>query len=94
MKTYTQRIIELHNDYKADEFVTKMSDIRKIEKALGLCDMDELELRNIRDMVVMFYTIEMNDHRDDFEVWRQLNSNMTSITSVIDNMIWAKGFEI
>lgn len=97
MKTYAQRITELHQEYTAQPFITTYSDIRKIEKALGLCEMEtELELRNMRDMVVMMTDVLMNRadfEGDSHEAYRLMN-NMQSITSVIDNQLSARGFRV
>ena len=89
-KTYAQRITELDKNYKADAYCTDMKDIRKVEKALGLCDMEtEMELRNMRDMVVLFYAFKMKS-----ETVTQDMFNLQSITAVIDNQLHARGYAV
>lgn len=93
MKTYAQRIIRLNKEYTANDFFTTAEDMEKVEEALGLKPMTELELRNIRDMYVLI-TSNGIDRADEREESRRLMNNLQSVIAVIDNMMWMKGYEV
>ena len=93
MRTYAQRIIALNKEYTANDFFTTAEDMKKVEEALGLKPMTELELRNIRDMYVLI-TSNGIDRADEREESRRLMNNLQSVTAVIDNMMWMKGYEV
>lgn len=89
MKTNFQMLRELNKEYtpKRRGIVT-MTEIYQINKALCLDEMDELQLRNLRDFTVMFY--HTCDDVFDFEKM----DKMSAITSVIDNKLWNIGAEV
>ena len=93
MTTYAQRIIRLNKEYTANDFFTTAEDMKKVEEALGLKPMTELELRNIRDMYVLI-TSNGIDRADEKEESRRLMNNLQSVTAVIDNMLFMKGYEV
>lgn len=93
MTTYAQRIIRLNKEYTANDFFTTAEDMEKVEEALGLKPMTELELRNIRDMYVLI-TSNGIDRADERKESRRLMNNLQSVTAVIDNMMWMKGYEV
>ena len=97
MKTYSQRITELHKEYTARTFITTAEDAKKVRDILGLGEMEtELELRNMRDMLVMMTNILMDraDFEDDRNEAFRLMNNMQSATAVIDGKLWEMGFEV
>lgn len=93
MTTYAQRIIRLNKEYTANDFFTTAEDMKKVEEALGLKPMTELELRNIRDMYVLI-TSNGIDRADEKGETRRLMNNLQSVTAVIDNMLFMKGYEV
>lgn len=93
MTTYAQRIIRLNKEYTANDFFTTAEDMKKVEEALGLKPMTELELRNIRDMYVLI-TSNGIDRADEKGEIRRLMNNLQSVTAVIDNMLFMKGYEV
>lgn len=92
MNTNFQMLRELNKEYtpKQRGMVT-MSEIYQINKALCLDEMDELQLRNLRDFTVMFY--HSNDDEDINAVMIKMDK-MSAITSVIDNKLWNIGAEV
>lgn len=65
-----------------------MPEIYHINKTLCLDEMDVLQLRNLRDMVVMYYTIR--------EKYMNIDTmdKTSAITAVIDNKIFNLGAEV
>ena len=64
-----------------DRHITSADEMAKIEAHFGLSQMSPLELQNLRDFVVLFYT--SNDSLFD------KREAMYSITAVIDRHIYA-----
>lgn len=96
MKTNYQMITELENDYTPKQKgVVTMAEIYKINKALCLDEMDELQLRNLRDFVVMYFASQ-NKYFDGDALGRDIIAmdKMSAITSVIDNKLWNIGAEV
>ena len=89
MKTNFQMLRELNGEYTPKERgVVTMTEIYQINKALCLDSMDELQLRNLRDMAVMFYH---SDDNEDIKVVMEKMDKMSAITAVIDQKLWNIG---
>lgn len=75
---------------KSKGFLTE-EEVEIIEENLEIKSMELLELRNLRDFVVLYMS-----HRPDSEVKSLLNTmdKMSAITSVIDQAIFSKGGEV
>jgi hypothetical protein len=90
MNTNFQMIKELNKKYDAMShtrgFATK-EEVELISKTLCLEEMDILQLRNLRDFVVIFL-----DQMDMERISKM--DKISAITSVIDNYIWKKGGEV
>lgn len=76
MRTNFQMVREFTDYMPKDRHVTSREEIKKIEEHFGLAEMTGLELQNLRDFVVLFYT--SNDNLSD------KREAMYSITAVID----------
>ena len=91
MKTNYQMITELNKVYTpAQRGVVSMKEIYLINEKLHLDEMDNLQLRNLRDFAVMYFTL--NNIGDQYD--RVLDDKMSAITSVIDNKLWNMGAEV
>ena len=91
-KTNFTMIKELEKVYKPKQrgFVFS-SEAELIKKTLQLDTATELELRNMRDFVVMFYGhVETEDGRADMVAW----DKMSAISSVIDHVLFSHGYEV
>lgn len=89
MKTFYQMIKELDEKYEPEQRgVVIMKEIHKINKALCLDDMNDFALRNLRDMVVMFYNLKIAE--GDIVPTEEMDK-MSAITTVIDNKIMCYG---
>lgn len=81
MRTNFQMVREFTEYMPKDRRITSADEIRQIEEHFGLTEMTALELQNLRDFVVLFYT--SNDDLFDKRV------AMYSITAVIDRHIYS-----
>ena len=89
MKTYAQRLLELEKNYKpASTFFTSKLEAEQVEKTLGLNELNDFELQNMRDMTVMFFGSRADDN--DMDAWNK----MMSITAVIDHIKWDRGLAV
>lgn len=95
MKTYARRLMELKDYTPENAYFTSGAEARRISETLGLKVMQtELELRNMRDMAVMFFSSESEMCRQDglkdesIKAWKA----MQSITAVIDGELIARGY--
>ena len=91
-KTNFTMVRELEKVYKPKQrgFVSS-EESKLIKETLQLETATELELRNMRDFVVMFYGhIEDEDGRADMVAW----DKMSAVTSVIDHVLFSHGYEV
>ena len=60
-------------------------EIDMIEQHFMIKDRSDVELQNLRDFVVLFYSSRMSSARDDdYDAYMKLNDTMSAITGVID----------
>ena len=79
MNTNFQMLKELLEEYHPQERgIASTQEVELITKKLHVNEMNILQLRNLRDFVVLFL-----GHKDTIEAWEQ----MSAITTVIDNRI-------
>lgn len=81
MRTNFQMVREFTDYMPEDRHVTSREEMQRIADHFGLAEMTSLELQNLRDFVVLFYT--SNDNLSDKRV------AMYSITAVIDHYKYA-----
>ena len=88
MKTNFQMIRELNKIYNPKEKgIVLNEEILLIKKTLHLEEIDILQLRNLRDFVVLYLSNFENDRIS-------LTDKISAITAVIDNEIFSKGGEV
>ena len=85
MKTNFQMIREIKDYAPKSSMFTSKEEIEMLNQHFGLDKMSLLELRNLRDMVVLVYDKWLDDAMDEFPEQRKLMSAMQSITAVIDH---------
>lgn len=79
MRTNFQMVVDFKDYMPARRGFTNNEEMQRIAEHFHLAEMTALELQNLRDFVVLFYTQE--DMLDKFQA-------MMSITSVIDTYIY------
>lgn len=88
MKTNFQMIRELNKIYNPKEKgIVLNEEILLIKKTLHLEEMNILQLRNLRDFVVLYLSNFENEQIS-------LTDKISAITAVIDNEIFSKGGEV
>ena len=88
MKTNFQMIRELNKIYNPKEKgIVLNEEILLIKKTLHLEEMNILQLRNLRDFVVLYLSNFENEKIS-------LTDKISAITTVIDNEIFSKGGEV
>lgn len=80
MRTNFQMVREFTEYMPKDRHITSIDEIHQIEEHFGLSEMTKLELQNLRDFVVLFYT--------SYEHLENKREAMYSITAVIDRHIY------
>lgn len=97
MKTNYRMLMELREEYKpAKRGVVSMDEIYKINEMLELDGRSELDLRNLRDFVVMAHFLEGEtlDSEGRVEEMLAVHDRCSAITAVIDQKILNMGAEI
>lgn len=94
MKTNFQMIRELDDFTPAQRGILKLKEVRAIQDALCIGEMDELALRNLRDFTVMYYGHKIDRAEDNHKEMMRLMDVMSGITGVIDNRLWSIGAEV
>lgn len=79
MRTNFQMVVDFKDYMPARRGFTSNEEIAKIENHFSLAKMNKLELQNLRDFVVLFYS--QDDMLDKFQA-------MMSITAVIDTYLY------
>ena len=90
MDTNFQMLRKLNYEWDSHKHrtgIVSMDEIYKINEILCLDDMDILQLRNLRDFIVLFFT---RDQDADIATM----DKVSAYVSVIDNKIWNKGGEV
>lgn len=90
MDTNFQMVKKLDSDWRATPHtngVVTMSEIYLINKLLCLDEMDILQLRNLRDFIVLYFSSKEGVNLETMD-------EMSAFVSVIDNKIWNKGGEV
>ena len=90
MDTNYQMLLQLNKEYDALEHtrgIVSMKEIYLINEKLHLDEMSILDLRNLRDFIVLFFTM-----KDDVDM--EVMDKMSAYVSVIDNKIFNLGGEV
>lgn len=89
-KTNYEMLMELEKEYSPKQRgIISMDEIYKVNEVLSLDKMNVIELRNMRDITVMWYGMKF-DETDKMEYM----DKMSAVTAVIDNKILNKGGEV
>ena len=88
MKTYFQLIMEMNDYCPKSKGITSEEEIDMLDKHFGLSGMKEIELRNLRDMVVLYFDRQMEHCSDNAHQSDSLMQALMSITAVIDRFIY------
>lgn len=93
-KSNIEMLRELDSEYTPENrgFVS-MDEIYLINKKLCLDFMNELDLRNLRDMVVMWYASRMNDEEYTIDEHMKFMDKMSAVTHVIDTKMYNLNLE-
>lgn len=95
-KTHFQ-LLQYVRDYKpADDHVTSKEEVERISKHFGLKEMSLMELRNLRDMAVLFFTnISLKQkYEGNREDAIEAVHSMSSVTTIIDMEIFQRGGKV
>ena len=92
MKTNAMMIKELAKEFNPETYgILSGSEANAIREKLELSGRDILDLRNLRDMVVIWFTAY--GERLEPDAMRRMDK-LSGITAVIDGEIWNKGGEV
>ena len=87
MKTYFQRIMEIKDYCPKNKGITTEEEIDMLDKHFGLSEMQEIDLRNLRDMVVLYFDRQMESASSQNRTIDTMMQGLMSITAVIDKFI-------
>ena len=96
-KTDFQEIAALQASYEPKHRgVVTEDEAKKIKDILELENRSEIELHNVRDMVVMLYDQRVDSAREagDMVEFDKLRDAMSAIVSIIDGEMFDKGIEV
>ena len=92
-KTFFQMILDVQDYTPQNDMITSKEEVRMLTENFGLDQMTELDLRNLRDMVVLFWSNRMREERYSNDMkftddYMKLSHAMQSITAVIDHFLY------
>lgn len=89
MVKFSDEQIKFLSEYKTiDDRFTSPEEMKQVEEALGLRNVERSLLRAIRNSVVSAYQ-KIFDSSNDIEERDSMFNSMMSVTAVIDNVIYA-----
>lgn len=94
MRTNNKMLQDLNTKYSVLTHirgVVTMKEIYLINSELELDGRSEVELRNLRDFIVLWFNMEINCNMDNA---LKLMDQLSAYTSVIDNKLFNMGCEI
>ena len=94
MRTNNEMLQDLNTKYSVlthIKGVVTMKEIYLINSELELDGRSEVELRNLRDFIVLWFNMEINCNMDNA---LKLMDQLSAYTSVIDNKLFNMGCEI
>lgn len=92
MRTNMQMIMGFSNWYPETRGFITGEEVAKIKEAFEIDSRSYLDLRNLRDMVVMYYGHKFRE--DDIKKQIKESDKMSAICGVIDSIIWGFGEEV
>lgn len=90
MKTNFQMLKDLENWFPKNRGFLEEAECEHISTTLCIEEMDELQLRNLRDFTVLYF----NANEDYTENRVKTIDKVSAITAVIDNRLWQLGCEV
>ena len=96
-KTYAMRIVELDKtNFPKNIHVTSADEAKTITEILGLDELNDFELQNMRGMVVMFYDSKQSDAllNAEHSAFESAMNKMMSVTAVIDHIKFKRGLAV
>ncbi|MGE4353515.1 MAG: hypothetical protein AB7D36_05475 [Oscillospiraceae bacterium] len=94
-KTNFQQIVELLKEFHpAHRGIIGMSEIRHVSKALNIEQRSILDLRNLRDFVVLYVRNCHNGEKASYYKLSEYDDKMSAITAVIEDRIMLMGGEV
>lgn len=92
MKTNVEMLNELFEKFTPKEkHIVNINEIHFIRDSLNLLDRDLLDLRNLRDMTVLYFNMRMDN---DSEHLLDIMDKLSAVTMVIDDCIIQTGGEV
>lgn len=92
MKSNYLMLVDLEKVYSPKNFgFISADETELILNTLCIKEQTDLGLQNLRDFIVLFYSLRIE--REE-EKWREYNDKMSAICCVIDNEKWARGIEV
>ena len=94
-RTDFQSICEIKDTFKACGAFVNAGEAETIKAALELNSRNEIELNNVRDMVVLFYGQWADSYRDkNAELAADIYATAGAICAVIDDVKFRRGMEV
>ena len=91
-KTFFQMILEVKDYTPQDDCITLKEEVNMLTEVFELDTMSPLDLRNLRDMIVLFWSSRMREERHNnmktTDEYMKLSNAMQSITAVIDHFLY------
>lgn len=97
MTTFAQRLVKLNEEFTPErKHIVTMKEIYKVAELLELDGMKEFDLRNLRDMTVMFFDSNAHSAREDgdWDAYDKAWDKMSAVTSVIDLELKKHNYEV
>lgn len=86
------RTFEYHPEARG---MCNSKEFKMIEDHFKITSRSDVELQNLRDFVVMFYSMKLDGKRnEDTETYLRLCDEMSAITGVIDSNKFDRGLEV
>ena len=96
MKTNYQMLRDLDGFHPGERGFISSDEITLVKNVLCLDEMDELQLRNLRDFTVLLYTNKMEKcfSLKDYDQELALSDKMSALVAVIDQALFSKGYDV
>ena len=92
MKTNYQMLMELKEFKPYRQGILNNTEVTMLKAVLRLDERSDVELQNLRDFVVMYYSMKIEDATPKDRITQM--DIMSGICGVIDNEKWNRGMEV
>lgn len=93
MKTNFQTMMELKDWYPAERSFISGEEMDFVSEKFNLAERSIIELRNLRDFVVLWNNRKGVDYEDIHQEMKEIDK-MSALCGVIDSEIWNRGGEV